>query len=231
MDGTLQRYAYRCLPLTIANSMGWELLSPCTIMAAWNGGSALDDIHITDADGRPFDGFAQSHFGHGILTFHTHYLFRTDSGTGLWIRGVPNLPKDGIAALDGIVETDWLGFPFTMNWMFTRPGSVRFERDEPFCFITPVGYRALDEVIPEIVPIEADPELKTAFESYGALRRDFNQELAEGRVEVVKTGWQKWYMRGQDPSGKPGNPLHISKLRVAEPRDAVPDAPDVAKSP
>jgi hypothetical protein len=41
-----------------------------------------------------------------------------------------NSPKDGIAPLTGVIETDWLPYPFTMNWQMTRPGSVRFDKDE-----------------------------------------------------------------------------------------------------
>jgi hypothetical protein len=103
MDETRQRFAYRCLPLTIANSMGWELLCPKTVNAAWNGGPELDDMKITGSDGDGVEGFAQSHFGHGVLTFQTQYIFRTEAGTALWVRGTPNMPKDGISPLDGIV--------------------------------------------------------------------------------------------------------------------------------
>lgn len=217
MDETRQRFAYRCLPLTIANSMGWELLCPATVTAAWNGGPELDDIKISGSDSGGHSDFGQSHFGHGILTFQTHYIFRTETGEALWVRGAPNLPKDGISPLDGIVETDWLNFTFTMNWMFTRPGRVTFEKDEPFCFITPVNYHALDDVRPEIVPISAAPEINDAYEGYASLRRDFNTKLAANDPESLKKGWQKWYMRGEQPSGEMGNPAHISKLRVAPP--------------
>ena len=31
-----------------------------------------------------------------------------------------------------------------MNWHFTRPGRVVFEQDEPFCFLSPMVYRALE---------------------------------------------------------------------------------------
>ena len=31
-------------------------------------------------------------------------------------------PKDGISALSGVIETDWLLYNFTVNWIFTRPG-------------------------------------------------------------------------------------------------------------
>ena len=46
MGATNQRYAYRCLPLTIANSMGWELLCPMPVSAEWNGGPELEDITV-----------------------------------------------------------------------------------------------------------------------------------------------------------------------------------------
>ena len=71
-----------------------------------------------------------------MLTFHPGYLFRTPPGWSMWAMGPPNHIKDGIQPLAGLVETDWLPFPFTMNWIFTRPGTVRFEKGEPFCFIT-----------------------------------------------------------------------------------------------
>ena len=31
MDQTTERFAYRCLPLTIANTHGWEILCPSSI--------------------------------------------------------------------------------------------------------------------------------------------------------------------------------------------------------
>ena len=218
MDMTRQRFAYRCLPLTIANSMGWEILCPIAMSATWNGGPELEDLILDGSDPALVDRFAQSHFGHGVLTFPTHYLFRTEPAAALWVRGSPNSPKDGIAPLDGIVETDWLNFTFTMNWIFTRPGRVTFEKNEPFCFITPIAYHALDELVPEIRPIAANPELAAAYEAYSKLRLDFNAKLAQNDPEATKTGWQKWYLRGEQPSGAPGNPLHISKLRLATPR-------------
>ena len=222
MDETVSRYAYRCLPLSIANAMGWELLCPDPFEAEWNGGDELDDIEITSPTGAEVDWFAQSHFGHGVLTFSTHYLFRTEPGIALWARGAPNHPKDGIAPLDGIIETDWLNFSFTMNWKFTRPGRVGFDKDEPFCFITPIAYHALDDLAPEIVPIAEAPEVAEAFENFVELRQNFNDGLAKGDAETVKAGWQKWYMRGVQPTGEIGNPDHISKLRLASPKRRQP---------
>jgi Family of unknown function (DUF6065) len=219
MDATLKRFAYRCMPLTIANAMGWELLAPTRVAAEWNGGPEPEDIKIEIRDPAWGEGkLALSHFGHGILTFSTGYLFRPDPGIGVWTRGSPNLPKDGIAPLDGIIETDWLPFTFTMNWQFTRPGRVTFEKDEPYCFLTLIEYRALEAVRPEIVPMAVTPEIRDEYLAWRQARLDFNAQLAANDPETVRQSWQKWYIRGDhNPSGAVPSPTHMSKVNLAPP--------------
>jgi hypothetical protein len=219
MDTSDQRFAYRCVPLSIANAMGWELLTPARVVAEWNGGQELEDLTVTVEDPAWGGGkLASSHFGHGILTFQTGYLMRTDPGIGIWARGTPNLPKDGIAALDGIIETDWLPFTFTMNWQLTRPGRVVFEKNEPFCFITLIEYRALEQVRPEIVPISATPEIQKEYLAWRQARLEFNAKLAAEEPETVRQGWQKWYVRGHDnPTSATPSPGHMSKVNLAAP--------------
>ena len=137
MDHFADRHPYRCLPLTMANTTGWEILCPVGFTATWDGGAHQNCITFRSDHPHPgFDDFVKSHFSRGTITFHTGYLFRTPPGWSIWTMGPPNHIKDGVQPLAGLVETDWLPFPFTMNWKFTRPGKVRFEKGEPFCFIT-----------------------------------------------------------------------------------------------
>jgi hypothetical protein len=110
MDDTENRHAYRCLPLTIANSHGWEILSPAGFSAIWNGGNGLDAVTVTpDVGAEPA---ALSHFGHGVLTFTVPCLFQTEPGFDLLVTGPINRPKDSIAPLTGLIETDWSPYTF-----------------------------------------------------------------------------------------------------------------------
>lgn len=198
--------------------MGWEILSPCRIEAQWNGQGKIDDLEVSISDESwGARRIAASHFGSGILTFRFGYVFRTDPGCGLLVKGTPNLAKDGVSPLEGFVETDWLPYTFTMNWQFTRPCKVTFEKDEPLCFIVPIRYTDLTDFRPEIVPIAEDPLLEAAFKTWSDERKDFLDKLSEGDPETVRKAWQKWYTSGKTPDGTKRNPKHLTKLALATP--------------
>src|SRR5579859_3370135 len=157
MDATPEAFAYRCLPLNIANAHGWEVLSPCGFEAIWNGGGDPGAITIRLDAGADPGRAPVSLFGQGVITFHIEGLFRTPPGWNIWVGGPPNRPKDGIQALSGIVEADWSPFTFTMNWRFTRAGEeVRFEPMEPIAFFFPVERGAIEAFRPRFEPMEND---------------------------------------------------------------------------
>jgi hypothetical protein len=213
MDATPESFSYRCLPLNIANAYGWEILSPMAFEAYWRGGAHTSDIQITPLDNEPM--MAVSHFGSGVLTFHVGYLIRTAPGFDLWIGGPINRPNDCIAALTGIMETDWAPYSFTMNWLFTRPNQlVRFEKGEPICHIFPVERGRLDKVDPAIVPMEQDPELKAEHDAWHKLRQTFLEDLPTAGSDAQRQKWQKHYFRGVRPDGSDGHPDHRTKMAL-----------------
>jgi hypothetical protein len=217
MDATRERFAYRCTPLTIANASGWEMALPFAFEAAWDGGDAKSAVRFRSADPR-LGHFVTSHSGHGIVTFHTGWLFKTSPGWAIWARGAPNTAKADIAALDGLVETDWLPFTFTMNWRFLRPAVVRFEAGEPFCFITLAPHGLLDVVQPVLARLEDDPSLKAAYETWSAKRADFSERLEQREDEAVAEKWQRTYVQGHGGVGGAKPAFHLSKRRLNPPR-------------
>lgn len=217
MNDTRDRYAYRCTPLTIANASGWELRCPFNFEVSWDGSTGLDAIQIrTAAKPTEITRLITSHFGHGILTFHTGWLVRTSAGWATWARGSPNLPKDGITPLDGIVETEWLPFPFTMNWRFSRPGSVTFERGEPFCFITITPHAILDEIQPIVRQISEEPALAASYKNWRNSRDEFNAQLQALDEGAVRQRWQRNYARGEEANRL--DAYHLSRRRLKSPR-------------
>ncbi|MGN6423988.1 MAG: DUF6065 family protein [Asticcacaulis sp.] len=223
MESFQSRFPYRCLPLTMANTTGWEILCPVDFTIMWNGGKGKDDI-IIGCDSDPnynLEHLVTSHFTHGVVTFHTGYMFRTPPGYAVQASGAPNFVKDGIAPLTGLVETDWLPFPFTMNWLMTRPGAVSFKKGEPFCFIQVVEHKKQDDIQPVIKALETDPDLKGQFQAWAKMRSEFNDSLSRRDPEAVKEQWQKFYFRGEKPAPtgdveKIGD--HVNKRRLKTPK-------------
>lgn len=233
MEASPERFAYRCLPLAIANAHGWEFLSPCGFEARWTGGDGADAVEIRLDPGAEPRRAPVSLFGMGTITFHVEAIVRTSEGWNLWVGGPPNAAKDGIAPLGGVIETDWSPYSFTMNWRFTRPNHwIRFAENEPFCFFFPVERGALDGVEPRLRPIADEPGLAEAFEMWSQSRDAFQKWVAETQPEAPADKWQKLYYRGVRPDGSPGPADHVSKLRLPPFRqpDGAPMAPPEPKA-
>src|SRR3954468_6258012 len=220
MDGTPESFAYRCLPLNIANAHGWELLNPCAFDACWNGRTDTGAVAIRLHAEGPVASVATSLFGQGILTFHIPAIFRTPPGWNLWIGGSPNAPKDGIYPLTGVVETDWSPFTFTMNWRFTRLNPrFLFAAGEPICFFFPVQRALLDDIKPALAPIEAEPGLLQRFQQWSKGRDAFVLRMANEPPPAPADKWQKHYYRGVDMSEQEQVADHRTRLRL-KPFDA-----------
>ena len=229
IEATRARFANRCLPLLLANQAGWFVLNSHRLTVTWTGGADNEALRLDWGDGRPpFP--AVSHFGHGILTWHLPYLFRTPPGWNLLARGPANRPKPGIAPLEGLVETDWAVATFTMNWQVTAVGTpVVFEPDEPICMLVPQRRGDLDAFAPEVRDLAADPELQAAFARWTESRARFLADLQTPRSDARRQGWQRDYFQGGAPDGTRA-PAHQTKLRLrpfAEPAASTlpPDGP------
>ena len=225
MDQTPDAYAYRCLPLAIANAHGWEIFCPLTFEAEWNGGAGKEDVQVVfEGDGengvlgdRKLTSMVASHFGSGILTFDLGLMFTTAPGYDLWVTGPTNEFKDGIQALSAVVETYWMPFTFTMNWKFTRPNCrVRFERDEPFCFFFPIEHGLLERFNPAFREIAGEPDLEKQYK-FGLGQRAFPDVVKKLKGEDIslqeqrdlkRLKFQGWYARGEMPDGSATVPDH-----------------------
>ena len=221
MDATFERYAYRCLPLSIANAHGWVIGCGGSFEVEWSGGDKSQEIHVYPIGDGPIK--AEGHFGYGILTIKIDAIFRTEPGYNLWVTGPPNTFKDGIHPLSAVVESDWLPYTFTMNWKITRPNHrIRFEKGEPFCFLFPVKRGLAEEIRPALKLLRHDPESHRLFEYAGRMRRFLTDvkriKQSEGQdteIEDERTlKFQKWYMKGQTPDGSATFEPHQKSLQL-----------------
>jgi hypothetical protein len=200
MDESPQRFAYRCLPLNIANQSGWMITCPVDFRAYWYGTEAATDLEISFDNAK--DNSVMSHFGSGVITFSLPYLFRTPPGINIWAKGPSNWPKDGVQALEGVIETDWNISTFTMNWKMTRANEwVEFKKGEPICMLVPVPRGFAETLLPRIELLKSNPELQAKYLVWEASRSGFLTGLKTLDPDAVKRGWQKDYFQGKTAEG------------------------------
>lgn len=198
INQTNKNFANRCLPMRIANQAGWLVLNDRPLRAKWVGDAGPNAVVLEYTGDPPYA--AISHFGEGVLTFTIPFLFRTAPGTSLLFRGPANMPKDAIAPLEGIVETDWAVATASMNWKFTRADTwIEFACGEPICMVVPQRLDLLEKMRPRILDVEQDPETYKNYQLWSESFRHFNERLRKREPEAVKLGWQRYYFRGTAP--------------------------------
>jgi hypothetical protein len=224
MDNTPARYAYRCIPLTAANSIGWEILNPVDAEICWTGMDDGDQLTIKTPHQDPFG--PKPHFGSGTVTWYVPFLFRTPPDYGLLISGPANQDKNFAVPLDAFIRTDWLPFPFTMNWRMTEPNkTVKFKAGEPICRIVPYPLALLNDMQLEVHDMHEDPNFmqevkqwdKQRAGNYQSQRTAEQKWKDEGRKPELKELWDSNYAKGQAATAPESK--HQNLFKCPEPID------------
>lgn len=211
-------HMYRCLPMTIANQNGWVIPAPCNIQTVWFGGQDRRSMHFwLDADYNVPNSWVKCHFVGGVITFEFDFMVRTSPGTNLLVRGAPNFYVSGAVPLEGVVESDWLNYSFTMNWKVTETNKVvYFKKGDPICFLQPIPHNYAESFDFNIDFLENNPELYNKFHEYHNSRSKFRNEKDAG---LHQEDWQRHYFNGVDVKTgiKVSNDTHAIKLNLTEP--------------
>jgi hypothetical protein len=206
---------YKCLPVKIANQIGWQIECPIDFECLWEGGVDIESLKIRfkDEDSSIFRREIKSHFGNGILTFSIPYIFSTPRNYSLYVRGPTNYYKEYCQYLDAVIESDWLMYSFTYNIKIHKPNTIiSFKKGEPlFCFI-PINLSKINNSNIEILNINTNPKLAECFGMYSWARHasaqyfyktkdKFISEDSKSEEQIKNGFWMKDYFLGRSPNG------------------------------
>ncbi|HVZ93248.1 MAG TPA: DUF6065 family protein [Phycisphaerales bacterium] len=243
MDATYKKVAYHCLPLVVANQVGWIVRCPANFTATWSGKMDNNAVKVVYApDSAHLAHTAVSHFGSGVLTFHLPWLFRTSPGIGLLIRGPTNDIKDNAVPLDGLIETDWSPYSFTMNWKLVRRNvPVYFKKGDPVCMLQPFPLELLEQFDCSFEPYAAAPgNIQQGHKDFVDKRLAGNAVAAQGEYVPHRD-----YYTGRFPDGSPahyppgtpapppitGCPVHHHNVPPSTEPTSSPGEPGAAPAP
>lgn len=180
-DTNLTGFANRCLPLLMANQLGWNLVSTRSfVMTSMPTGFLL--FHWEERPAQ--QGMPRNNFGNNLCTWPLPWLFETPPGWDLLVVPPPNkyLPA-GVTCLTGLVETDHAITTFTANWRVEPGLSVWVKAGDPIATLIPYPTDQLGEM-----RLEIDSELPEGYEQWRDHRQQATQNtLRDGAI------WEKFY--------------------------------------
>ena len=120
-------------------------------------------------------------------------------GWSMWAMGPPNHVKDGIQPLVGLVETDWLPFPFTMNWHLHPPRQGALRQGRAVLLHHPGPGQAAGELrAGAAAHWSADLTLRGQYEAWRKQRDDFNAPLFKRRPRGGEGGLAALLLQRRD---------------------------------
>jgi hypothetical protein len=205
MNDTNKKFAYKCLPLNIANQYGWAVLSPANFSVSWYGGSGKEQVEVFSSDPDFLESIIVSHFGEATFTLQLDFVIQTPENYSLYIRGVPNEINSTIRPLDAIVETDWLPFTFSYNYKFAETGTVDFKRGDPLFVFFPIERNSVENFKLKQINIEDNQDLYQDFLDYSDSRISFNKDQNDNK-------FQRFYQDGRGPKKEYSIKNHLKRL-------------------
>ncbi len=216
MDDTYNKHAYKCLPLTEANTSGWEMVLQHDVVVQWDGGQSVPrvlsgEFATFQSDGHEYQKAIVMPSIVGIMSFTTGWTFSTPKNIWTWVSGAPNYFIDGAVPLTATIPSDWWPDEFNMNWKITKVGEpVTFPSGMPFMFFQFYDTSLMPAVEFEVENYWDKPELMDARAAYG--------EAKMRKVTEQPWTWMGGIRTGLDEKGQQIGPRHDGHMRLDEPK-------------
>lgn len=125
-----KNHAKHCLPLQMANSLGYFILSPGTFMVKWNG-----DVHepavLTHID-KSSHYEVDTHAAFGSFTVQAKFIPVTDKpGEFVLIKGVANERACPYSCMEAAIEAWWNVGNFGLVFLLNQPGEFIIHKGQP----------------------------------------------------------------------------------------------------
>jgi hypothetical protein len=190
MDKTWNKHAYHCFPITLANTLGWQISFPEDITFIWDGVSDSNPEHVKIIKGNKY---AYPARGNATVSFNTGIKFKTEKTKTLLITPAPNFFIEGAQCFTSLISTSFFRAELPVAWMITSPNKeITIPAGYPICSILPIS---LNELNNSEIQIGVEPENEKVSE----------QELYEYSMAIneinKKFEWSDFYRDGVDHKG------------------------------
>lgn len=123
-------HAKHCLPLSMANSLGYYILSPGTFIVEWNGDTHVRaKVTIIDKSSHCE---IDNHAAFGSFTIQSKFIPVTDDpGDFVYIKGIPNERGKPYSCMEACIEAWWNVGNFGLVFILNQSGEFLIEKGTP----------------------------------------------------------------------------------------------------
>lgn len=144
-----QNHAKHCLPLQMANSLGYYILSPGTFMVKWDGDvhAPATITHIEKSSHYEVD----AHAAFGSFVVQAKFIPVTEEpGDFVIIKGIPNERNSPYVCMEAAIEAWWSVGNFGLVFLLNQPGEFLIPTGKPIAQMF-VYHGAEGAIVPELV--------------------------------------------------------------------------------
>lgn len=149
MDATNERHAYKCFPISQANTIGWSISFLHDIEFMWDGISDTSDDHVTiiKDDGN----ICNTKRANSTISFESGLYFKTEPNMSILSISPPNYFIDGAQAFTSIISTSFFEDSYPIAWRITRPNiPIKILAGTPVATLIPISVGQLCDIELEI---------------------------------------------------------------------------------
>lgn len=129
-NAATQNHARHCLPLAMANSLGFYILSPGTFTVEWDG----DVQHRAEVTAIEKSSHYQvdNHAAFGSFTVQTKFVPRTENpGDFVYVKSIPNERQRDYSCMEACIEAWWNPGNFGLVFMLNHAGKFTIYMGQP----------------------------------------------------------------------------------------------------
>jgi hypothetical protein len=193
MEATFDKHAYRCLPVTLTNQLGWAISFPEDITFMWDGQISTSGEHVKVLAGEKY---IQTGRGQATVSFETGLVFRTPENYSLLTYNVPNMFMEGVAPYTTIISSSFFEGPLPVAWKVTKPFvPITIKAGQPIAAVFPIS---LTEIQGSTLTIK---NIKDLVRVKREISLDLDEAVKSAADAAANGGWTDYYRNAIDYMG------------------------------
>jgi len=202
MDNTYDAHAYHCFPISLANSIGYELSAPEDITFIWDGVDNSSADHVKILNGNKW---CYTERANASLSFNSGIIFKTENNISMLHMPVPNYFNNSYQAFTSIISTSFYDSFFPVAIKITKANEeITIKAGDPIVTLLPISLTDMSNVELELNNYELP-------QSYF----DYHNKRNEVSAEIIKGGnWTDWYRDAIDYDGKSIGNHEVKSLKL-----------------